>query len=395
MGENDREDLLHRLLDKIERLEERLASKEAAPAPAAPSDPWCRELWDEFVPHIRAALPGSWEVALAYGRPLMDMPIEGFGETRPMGDFRWSELCPAVANGYKVSRTTKPRTSKLKDGSLTLKKPVKANTVNREINVIRSCFSWHRVNGRKLSGDPFDGWQHEDERQFKRQTELTEEQFTRFISHGHPLMQDIAVVNAYSYGLRPGEGLWLKKAWLNKDVKEIWIQRPKNRIPRKVPTSAQAWEILVRRAAESRGEYVFVRPNDPTRRLPIPRKTFLNWVVACRRLAAERDGITGVNGERLVAYHWRHFGINLPLQDGEQPLYVAEAAGCSEQTMRDNYVKYPQRLRTQMHEASTKRAGRMLNMTDELRDGQRRDPKSAPPPPAAPDDVPVPEEADE
>jgi hypothetical protein len=140
------------------------------------------------------------------------------------------------------------------------------------------------------------------------------------------------------------------KSELNYQRREILIdpERTKTRKDRvAIAVPDEAWAIIEKRAAESRGPYVFVSPSDPTRTQPIPNGTMGTWLWKTQK----RSGMKGRGGENLVRYSARHGGINDRIDQNFTPGNVAAMAGVSLDVMERHYMRLSETRSAEMREA--------------------------------------------
>ena len=315
--------------DRLE-LERLRAEVRSASPEREPWDATVAEAWAEFEPYIRE-MP-TWKTAQFSRRHLLETVLPAPDGTRiPLGQFRVSWLSRKTCADYRKVREAMPNGR----GGL-----VCGRTVNRELTNLQSCLTWH-VDEEHLEQNPIAGFKRVPD--VRRKTVMRWETLQAFIAHGPPIYQDLAIVAFRAFGMRRGEVLGLLKSELDRDRHEIHlgVHRDKRRRGRIIPVPADAWAIIERHAAESRGEYVFVRPNDPTRTLPIPTSTFDGWTKQCR----ERSKMQGVAGEPLVFHLTRHGGLNEPLTKGVGIRDVSRAGGVSISTLDHHYLDFDEQQR--------------------------------------------------
>lgn len=249
------------------------------------------------------------------------------GSERAFGDLAWHELDKTIADLYRAARSKMPG----KKAGTT----VKGNTVNRDLVCVIAALTYHCNNGRKLPSNPLHKCYMENERQFRRRTRMTLEEWTKFLSYGHPLLQDVGFVRFRALGMRPAEAWLLRKTELDPSTKTIKLgDRDGCKTgPREIPVPDDAWLIIEKHAEYSRGPYVFVDPADPARMEPVSEYKRCRWVRRCR----EDSGMVGYAGEELTDYVARHSSINeavetIPIDD------VSDGAGTSIATLQATYL---------------------------------------------------------
>lgn len=368
----DQGDLLRALLVEKLRDDPKLArevllaaakSAGTAPAATAAAASTLRQLWTEWHPVMLETYKAA-ETATA-ARRMLDVPVQRpDGSTLALGEWRPDELSRSTMDLYRAART------KMRSGRVTADgKPatISDTTVDREINTLQAMLTWH-VEAERLVRNPIAKWRRSPPR--RRQTSLTWEQFEEFVSYGPPIFQDMATVAFKCAGMRRGEILRLEKAELDHERHEIALrgERIKTDEDRIIPVDSETWAVLERRAAESRGPFVFVNPRDPKRITPVSIRTFYNWIKRCRR----DSGMRGVHGESIVFHLARHGGLNDWLDAGVNPAHVSKAGGLSLVTLQKHYQKWQRSQRAHVQQ-----------QVEDHRAGQRRParaPMPTPPP---------------
>lgn len=268
------------------------------------------------------------------------------GTHRRVGSLRWGEIDRSFCDRYRAARSQMPGRY---GGN------VRDNTINRDLTALTACLTWHVTDGpHRLPHNPLHGVRKPSERQFRRKTRLSMDTWMQVASFGPPILQDVALVAYRCIGMRPREAWELRKDELDHAAKEIHLRdRPGAKTgPRIILTTDDAWDVIVRRARESRGPYVFVDPRDAKRMRPVCQSTRQDWMRKARNRARDEAGITGEAGENIVFYSGRHGGLNdaadkMPIDD------VAAHGGASLKTLETNYLK--------TNAASRQRSREMLN----------------------------------
>lgn len=281
-------------------------------------------IWSEYAPGTYK----SWPNRQYHRKALLNTLVTHNGKEVPMGDIPWNEMHKGTCALYRMAR---------------LSQGVQGNSVNNELTTAQMMFSYF-VNepdeSRRLcTYDPIAGWKRDDIRKYRRRTRMSWAELREWLSHGHPMFQDMVWFAARCVGMRNTEFRTLEKVELAKDgTKRLHLHgwRNKNGEPRTVPVPDDAWEIVQRYAKASRGPYVFTSPSDPKRVKPVPQGTFWSWLDKCRK----RAGKTGVGGERLVVHHARHAGLNEALTAGANPIHVSAAGGLSLGQLEETYLHF-------------------------------------------------------
>jgi len=296
------------------------------PAPAAPPTTF-RELWNEWEP-TRATKPDAQIVAVARV-VLTRTRIEVDGQQVAVIDLPATQLTPYTVELAKA---------KLELSKTRLGKAPRPSYIQRVFTVAQTCLAWHVEISKKLATNPMSGWRRYPD-ETRRQWKPTWAETEAICKLGHPMFSDITRTQFRCVGFRPGEARLLKKNEVFIAERRIHLGRlrTKNKKTAPIPIPEDIVEILERRMRESRGDYVFVAVNDPTRTQPVPESTYQSWYRKARE-RAEAAGITGPAGERWVPYHARHGGINQPISDGADAVLVGELARVSPAVMRRHYL---------------------------------------------------------
>jgi integrase len=266
-------------------------------------------------------------------KTLKATPIPTGAETsKPLGEWYADELNPEIAKMYIDVREIAG---------------IARTTSARNLNVLQAALTTY-VALKKLNVNPVAKWKRPPIRRRKTSASLPE--WREFIAHGPPMFQDIELVQHLCVGMRPGEARLIMKSELNYQRREILIdpERTKTRKDRvAIAVPDEAWAIIEKRAAESRGPYVFVSPSDPTRTQPIPNGTMGTWLWKTQK----RSGMKGRGGENLVRYSARHGGINDRIDQNFTPGNVAAMAGVSLDVMERHYMRLSETRSAEMREA--------------------------------------------
>lgn len=363
----DHEEIARALARMLAERPELLAAIGAATGPRESPRVWqLWRTWRRQLPNLisrRTQKPLEPSTVELYERHtkqiLLTRIVLGDGTRVRLGSLRWDELSPRTCDQFRSARTARGD---------------RGNYINRILTSLNACLSWHIDQGAKLGRNPLHGARMADERQFRRRTRLTFEDWTRFLSYGPPILQDIGLVAFRAFGMRPAEAALLRKREIDESRRAIVLsERPGCKTgPRAIPVPDDAWAVIVRRMAESRGEYVFVDPRDPKASRPVSLWTIRHWMRRCR----EESGMTGARGERITPYVARHSGINDALTRQVQIGHVAEVAGAEVKTIEENYLT----MSEEDHEAMR----RALNSTAAAASSlERRGPARTSPPPLA------------
>lgn len=342
-----------------------LAARQAQAVSAAPVAT-VGELWAEWEPWARPRR--RWSICASHANVFRGIETMHWCPREPsrvvttdgrslfVWDLPWTEVTPQFAARWREARSKQPNG---RGGC------VSDQAINRELGTLQSLLSYHVKVTKRLPRNPIDGWVRHDEEQDARQTFLTPEQVTRFISSGSPLWQDIATVAYRCVGMRMSEARLLRKSEVDFELGVITLpaRRNKNRRPRVIPFPDDVAKLLRRHSDSARGEYVFVNPRDPARSSPVPEGTMQYWTEKAR----EKSGLVGVDGEHVVFHSLRHAGVTQLVEEGAPESFIRAAAGMSPKTF-SRYVKFSRQqqdvLRAVMNRAP-------------LVDGERRDPKPA------------------
>ena len=310
-------------LEALEAKLERPAAVPVAPQPPAISSVTVRSILSDYLTTI-APSKASYAPIRSATKVMCEVEIQtGPDEQRKFGDLTWGELGPGPCDLYRIART------KMKS---IRGRYVSDTTVNRELNILQSALS-ALVKAHKAPHNPIAKFKRAPS--VSRKTNPSRAEWEQFVAYLPPIGRDIAMV-AYLTGMRPGEAAGLLKAELVYKRREIALtDRPGAKTGgRPIAVVAEAWEIIERRAQESRGPFVFVAPWDPTCTKPIRRHNWVTWF----QKASKRSGIRGVNGEPLVCYSARHGQITSALRKpGVTPWEVAEHHGTSVQMIEEHY----------------------------------------------------------
>jgi integrase len=231
-------------------------------------------------------------------------------------------------------------------------------TINRELNEIKSCLTAAATYYRQLEGyrSPRAPWL-EEPTDGRRQT-WSDEQIMAVLrelyqpkrpkekdSHvaGRRAVGDLFVV-ALETGCRAGEVRKLKKSQISFAQRLIRItsqkgmSRKRSARTREIPMTDISYEILRRRYDQARGPYLFAGSN-PERPLATHIPTFIK---ACKRAGIDY----GIDGEdSLIFNDARRTKENKMLDAGHSPRAVADIQGHSIQTMARNYARSTQEMR--------------------------------------------------
>jgi integrase len=356
------------LLARIDAMESRstgqppaaLAAPVHAPAPRPASDrPRVDLILDDYL--INFPKPGttSHKVAKSTVKMLKETQIKivgGGGATKRLGDFCWDELNVDVCARYLKARAAD-------DGAM-------GTTATRNLNALQSALTSFVVAG-IIPFNPINGWVRAQTR--SRESAPSRNEWQELVKYGPPMFQDMLTVQ-HELGMRPGEARLLLKVELDYANKEITLTaRTKNGKPRKIP-AAHVWEIIERRVVESRGQYVFVNPRDPTRTQPVPDTTMTKQMETARN----RSGMKGVGGENLVRYSGRHGGITTLIDEGHAPGNVAAVTGTSLEMIDDHYMHLRPDQRKKMQQAMNNRGLTPIDGGQSQRKGPSKAPGKLP-----------------
>lgn len=172
------------------------------------------------------------------------------------GDMYLSEITPRLIDKYKTKRMNQ----KVRKGKKVLDKNVSAATINRELALLKHCFTiasqWNLLSN---GYNPVKSVRFFSENN-TRVKYLTEEQYEKLMSELSPLQVYICSIAANT-GLRENEILQLR--WQNVDFssKTITIENQKNGEKSFLPVSSNVIDLLAGwKAGNGNGEFVFTNP---------------------------------------------------------------------------------------------------------------------------------------
>lgn len=293
---------------------------------AAP-EPTVSDLWGQWFELVAKRMPSRKAFAAQAGPLRRVLVTLEDGRQASLFTLPWKELSPHVASLYRAARTLEKSGRKDRNGELAY---ISDSTVNRELTALQSMLTWHRDIRRSIAYNPLDGFERSDEGPNARQTSLTPEQMEEFLSHGHPMFQDIVRVCYRCLGMRKGEAQYLKKSEVDWEARIIRLPaaRTKRRQARSIPYPDDVDRILRRHAELSRGPYVFVRPRDPKRMDPVTDSAMWYWLDQCRR----RSGMKGFDNEPIVTHTARHSAVTREMENGTPERLIRAGAGMSPKT---------------------------------------------------------------
>jgi hypothetical protein len=240
------------------------------------------------------------------------------------------ELSPDVAWALRVAlRQTKTRLGRV----------YQDNSINTYLSTLQSCLTWHGKNGRQIGDNPLSGTEMVDEAGFRRTARPSREEWSEIISPAPPLVRDILFVQ-FMCSMRPTEARELRRCeWFPDERRIVLSKRDGCKTgQRPIVVEAEVAEIINKRLAESRGEYVFVDSRDPEQLQPLGIEYVSRHARRARKFASTRDG------RRVTPYDARHGGINRTLKlAAKARLTIADVAvhsGNSVDTLMTNYHHY-------------------------------------------------------
>lgn len=288
-------------------------------------------------------------------RPLMMTRVTLPDGTRVrFGNLYWDQVVPKA--GWALR-------SALRETICNRGAPYKDSTINGYLTCALSCLTWNIENGFNLGRNPLRGVKIVNDKASRRKTRWTFQEWQTFLSHTPPLVQDIGIVQ-WRTNMRPTETrLLMKREWHPEAMKIELTERPGCKTgARPIVVTPDVAEILNRRAAESKGPYIFVDARCPRKFTPLPQRFVNRWF----RRAAKVTGMKGFADEAIVPYVGRHGGLNDALQAAAAAGIgigdIAVHSGNSVKTIMEYYHKYesdPQaqeRLRLALEAAIAARA---------------------------------------
>ena len=304
-----------------------------APEPLTPPvvdvpAPLVRQLWAQWEPFASQTM-ANWHLCKCHREHLLETEAVHGTRRVKFGDIPVDELSENSWALLRAALEVKPK--KLGKGTLS------PTYVNRMLPTLQTMFRYC-VGERLIGVNPSVGWERVDEEAYARQRMLTADEFQQYISGAHPTFQGIATIQYRCVGMRPTEARELLKTEIHWPTNTIRLdpKRTKNRRTHPIPIPDDVLPVLELHCKLSRGVYVFVRPQDPTRKEAVPYGTYIEWARAARRSCGLEVG----ESEKLVPYHFRHAGVTQALTDGASPVFVSKAARVSPNIMNRTYAKF-------------------------------------------------------
>jgi len=327
-----------RLLARLEAIESRMAAPVVATPAKAETSAAASMTVAEILEDYTATVPGKATnpVTLSQIKKLCETEIRlSKKESKRFGSFTWSELSRGICDLYRIARTQQ---KSLKGGQ------IKDATVDRELSTLQAALSM-LVAANKATHDPIANFKRMPGN--RRKSAPTREEWDALLAHVPPIARDIGIL-AHLTGTRPGEIEGLLKEELNYQLHEIDLtKRPGAKTgARPIVVVKEGWEIIERRAKESRGPFVFVAPKDPSATKRVGVHNIGRWL----REAAKVSGIRGKGNERLVMYSARHGKITEMLRNGVSIWEVAEQTGTSAKMIKKHYGHFDELERKALRE---------------------------------------------
>ncbi|MGH9508401.1 MAG: tyrosine-type recombinase/integrase [Terriglobales bacterium] len=219
---------------------------------------------------------------------------------------------------FKLHRSRQPRKN-ARDGRL-----VTPAAVNRDLAVLRILFNFAIRLG-KARNNPVSGVRFLKE-SLNHMRALSAQEEERYLEAASPLLRDVAIVMLET-GMRPGEVCSLRTADVDLIHASLHVREGKTiYATRHIPLTGRALNVLARRAADVKTEWLFPCPYDNNRPVAEVRKA--------HEAAVRRSGVTPY----FRLYDLRHTALSRMAMSGIDLSTLRELAGHSQIQMTMRYV---------------------------------------------------------